>query len=417
MKLLDSRSPLSGHRPPRFRPMSVLHVISSLSPRDGGPPEVTRQLAVAYGQIGARMEVLCNDDPQEAFLKDFPCPVHAVGQRWLGKYSLSPRLWGWLHANIDRFDGVVAQGIWTFPCIAVRAAALKAKIRYGVFPHGSLDPWFKERYPLKHIKKMIYWPIQYPVLRDASAVLFTSALEPDLAKQSFTPNKWNSVLYPQGICEPEGDPAAQKESIYQLFPELRDRRFLLFMGRLHTKKGCDLLIESFSRVAPEHPDVDLVVAGPDQEGFQAKLQGICGEKGIGNRVHWPGMIGGNVKWGAFRAAEAFILPSHQENFGLVVAEALSVGTPVLTTNKVNIWPEIQADGAALIEEDTLEGTERLLRGWLEMPLSGRVAMAQRAYACYEARYTMERAARMMEQLFPEPVAAQSAAAVQVFRNA
>jgi glycosyltransferase involved in cell wall biosynthesis len=380
--------------------MSILHVITSLSPRDGGPPEVTRQLALAYGRTNAQIEVLCNDDPDAPFLKDFPCPVHAVGQRWLGKYSLSPRMWKWLRANASRFDGIVAQGIWTFPCVAVRAAALRAGKCYAVFPHGSLDPWFKKRFPLKHFKKMLYWPIQYPVLRDAAAVLFTSSLEPGLARLSFRPNEWHAVLYPQGICEPEGAPEAQKELFYRSLPQLRGRRFLLFMGRLHTKKGCDLLIEAFSGIASEHPDVDLVVAGPDQQGFQADLQRICAQKGIGSRVHWPGMIVGDLKWGALRSAEAFILPSHQENFGLVVAESLAAGRPVLTTNKVNIWQEIQEDGAALIEDDTLEGTVRLLRGWLDVSPERRAAMTERAYPCYASRYTMQRAAEMMKQLFP-----------------
>jgi len=310
-------------------------------------------------------------------------------------------MWSWLQKNVRRFDGVVIQGIWTFPCIAGRIAALRAGKDYAVFPHGSLDPWFKERYPLKHIKKLIYWPIQYPVLRDASAVLFTSALEPDLAKQSFRPNEWNAVLYPQGIFEPEGDVDAQRELLYRSFPQLRDRRFLLFMGRLHVKKGCDLLVQAFARVASEHPDVDLVVAGPDQQGFQAELQRFCAANGIGNRVHWPGLISGDLKWGALRSAEAFILPSHQENFGIVVAESLAAGRPVLTTNKVNIWQEVQADGAALIEDDTLDGTERLLRGWLEMPPSGRAAMTERAHQCYLSRYTMQRAADTMKQLFPQ----------------
>jgi len=397
--------------------MSILHVISSLSPRDGGPPEVTRQLAVAYAQNDARMEILCNDDPNAPFLKNFPCPVHAVGQRWLGKYSLSPRMWKWLKQNAQRFDGIVIQGLWTFPGLAARAAARRAGKRYAVFPHGSLDPWFKNTYPLKHIKKLIYWPIQYPVLRDAEAVLFTSSLEPGLALESFRPNQWNAVLYPQGICEPEGIPAAQIELLYQTLPQLRGRRFLLFMGRLHVKKGCDLLVEAFSRVAAEYPDVDLVVAGPDQQGFQAKLQHITVERGIGNRVHWPGLIGGDLKWGALRAAEAFILPSHQENFGLVVAESLAAGRPVLTTNKVNIWPEVLEDGAALIEDDTLEGTERLLRGWLGLSPRQRGEMTDRAYPCYASRYTMRRAAEMMKALFPESAPAPASKPVSIPRTA
>ncbi len=292
-------------------------------------------------------------------------------------------------------------GLWTFPDVAVRSAALGAGVPYAVFAHGALDPWFNTRYPLKHLKKRLYWPLQYRVLRDARAVLFTTPVERDLALTSFNPNQWNSLPVPYGIGDPEGDPAAQVEVFYRKIPELRGRRFFLFMSRLHVKKGCDLLIEAFARVAGEYPDVDLMVAGPDQQGSQAQLQRICAQRGIGDRVYWPGMIRGDLKWGALRAAESLILPSHQENFGIAVVESLAAGRPVLTTNKVNIWQEIEADGAALIEEDTLEGTERLLRRWLGMSPAEQQTMAAKAWPCFAARYSMMGAAVAIRDLFAE----------------
>ena len=150
------------------------------------------------------------------------------------------------------------------------------------------------------------------------------------------------------------------------FLELQNRRFLLFLARIHAKKGCDLLIEAFAKIAPAVPDVDLVIAGPDQGGLQAKLQRQADEAGIADRIHWAGMIDGDVKWGALRICNAFVLPSHSENFGIAVVESLAVGRPVLISNQVNIWPEIEADGAGLVEDDTPEGTERLLRHWFAL---------------------------------------------------
>jgi glycosyltransferase involved in cell wall biosynthesis len=382
--------------------MKILHVIGSLSPADGGPPEAVRQLVRAYLQIGVEVELLSQDPSAASFLSEIPVPVHALGQRWLGRFGLSLRLWQWLHRNAARFDGIVMHGLWVFPDIAVRSAALRAGVPYAVFAHGALDPWFNTRYPLKHLKKRLYWPLQYRVLRDARAVLFTTPVERDLAVTSFKPNQWNSLPVPYGIGEPQGDPAAQVELFYRQIPSLRSRRFLLFMSRLHAKKGCDLLIEAFARVAAEHPDLDLVVAGPDRDGSQASLRRICAEKGIAARVFWPGMIRGDLKWGALRAADAFILPSHQENFGIAVVESLAAGRPVLTTNKVNIWREIQQDGAALIEDDTLEGTERLLRRWLQLPPAEREAMAARARPCFTARYSMKETAIVIRDLFARP---------------
>jgi glycosyltransferase involved in cell wall biosynthesis len=305
----------------------------------------------------------------------------------------------WLRANIARFDGVVMQGIWSFPGVAVRLAARRAGKPYCIFSHGALDPWFNKEYPLKHLKKRIYWPIQYPVLRDARAVLFTSAPEPVLAKTSFRPNEWNSVVFPLGIQAPAGDPAAEIKAFYRSLPALRDRRFFLFLARIQEKKGCDLLLEAFARVASTAPDLDLVMAGPDQVGWQAKLQRTASQLGISDRVHWPGMLSGDIKWGALRAAEAFVLPSHSENFGISVVESLAVGRPVLISNQVNIWPEIRSDGVGLVDDDTVDGTERLIRRWLAMSQSDRDSMAARTRLSFEKRYSLRESVIVIIDIF------------------
>ncbi len=382
--------------------MHILHIISSLSPAAGGPPEAVRQLVKAYLHVGAGIEVVCLDAPSAAFLEGIPCPVHALDQCYLGRFALSPRLWHWLHQNAGRFDGIVMNGIWTFPGIAARFAARKAKRPYGIFVHGALDPWFNREYPLKHLKKLIYWPIQHAVLRDAHAVLFTAEAERDLAVTSFKPSNWNSVVVPYGINDPEAagwDAAKQIEAFYDKLPQLRGRRYLLFLARIHEKKGCDLLIRAFANVAASVPDVDLVIAGPDQVGLRARLERQAEKLKIGGRVHWPGLLGGDLKWGAIRACEAFVLPSHQENFGIAVVEALAVGRPVLISNQVNIWSEIDQDQVGLIEEDTVEGTERLLRRWFALPVGDREAMASRARPSFIRRYAMNRAALAINQVF------------------
>jgi glycosyltransferase involved in cell wall biosynthesis len=379
-----------------------------------------RQLVEAYIEVGDGIEVVCLDNPDEAFLEGIACPVHALGQSFLGNYGFSPRLWRWLVENAHRFDGIVMNGIWTFAGVAVRFAARRAQIPYGVFTHGALDPWFNRTYPLKHLKKFVYWPLQYAVLRDAQAVFFTTETERDLAKTSFRPSKWHSVVVPYGINDPEerrrnaeerkadgeerrkarrGAPAEQIEAFYRRLPKLRGRRYLLFLGRIQEKKGCDLLLMAFAKTAVSVPEADLVIAGPDQAGMQAKLQRLAEKLGIAGRVHWPGLVGGDIKWGALRASDAFVLPSHQENFGIAVIESLAVGQPVLISNQVNIWADIEADGVGLVDEDTLEGTERLLRRWFVLPTAERDAMAFRARACFIRRFSMSRAAVAINRIF------------------
>ncbi len=392
--------------------MRILHVIGSLSPADGGPPEAVRQLARAYASLGVGIEVLCQDEPDQPFLRTLSFPVHALGQRLLGRFGLSPRLWTWLHRNAARFDAIVMNGIWIFPNVAVRSAARRAGKPYAVFPHGALDPWFNREYPLKHLKKLLYWPFQYPVLRDARAVFFTTAAERDLAATSFRPSRWNGIPVPYGISDPEGDPAAQVEAFYATFPALRSRRYFLYLARLHEKKGCDLLLQAFAAVAPAHPGIDLVMAGPDQVGLQAKLQRMAHDLGVADRVHWPGMLSGEIKWGALRAADAFVLPSHQENFGISVVESLVAGRPVLISNQVNIWPQIQEEGVGLVDDDTLPGTERLLRRWLELPAARKEAMAVHAYPCFQRNYSMKETAALIQRLFSEASPAPTASPIQ-----
>jgi glycosyltransferase involved in cell wall biosynthesis len=382
--------------------LKILHIIVSFSPAHGGPPEAVRQLVRAYQKIGSNIEVVCLDQPDAPFLKDVRCPIHALGQSYLGKYAFSPRLLQWLRENAQRFDGIVMNGIWTFPGVATWLATRKAKTPYGIFVHGALDPWFNRTYPLKHLKKLIYWPLQHAVLHNARAVFFTTDAERDLALQSFRKSEWNSVVVPYGIVDPEEegpDHNAQTEAFFSLMPQLRGKRYLLFLARIHEKKGCDLLIQAFARVAAYAPDMDLVVAGPDQAGLQHKLQRMAADLGIASRVHWPGFLGGDRKWGALRACDAFALPSHQENFGIAVVEALCAGRPVLISNQVNIWQDIESDQVGIVAEDTLEGTENALRNWLSLSQEQRNDMASRTRPSFQRRYAMNRAAVAINQVF------------------
>jgi len=377
--------------------VKLLHVISTLSPASGGPPEALRHLTRAYAEAGVEVEIATQDDPGAPWLSTFNVPVHPTGSR-PSVYAYSPELLSWLRENVSRFDGVIINGIWTYHGLAAAIAA-RGRVPYMVFTHGMLDPWFKRQYPAKHIKKLVYWPAQYWVLRNADRVLFTSTRECDLAPQSFWPSGWKSCVVPYGTGEPPANIEAQSEAWYGLMPALRGRRYLLFLSRIHEKKGCDLLLEAFAGVAAQNPDLDLVIAGPDQVGLQAKLQRQAEELGIAGRVHWPGLITGDAKWGAVRNCEAFILPSHQENFGVVVAEAMGCGRPVLISDQVNIWPDIQEESVGLVAPDTLEGTKSLLSRWLGLSQAERDAMAARTIEVFRRRYSMRSCAFAIRDLF------------------
>ena len=110
------------------------------------------------------------------------------------------------------------------------------------------------------------------------------------------------------------------------------------------------------------------------------------------------MLRGDLKWGALRAAEVFALPSHQENFGMAVAESLSCSLPVLISNKVNIWREIEQDGAGLVDNDNESGTLRLLRRWILLKDQERTLCRARAYNCFISRFEIGHAARALLQV-------------------
>ena len=380
------------------RPARILQIIHTLDPRAGGPVEVIRQVARHYAPIGNEGDVLTLDDPNASFLQDLPFPVHAIGPV-AGTYAYSPRLIPWLLEHQHHYDGFVIHGLWQYIGVAVWRA-FAGKKPYMVFPHGMLDPYFKHAFPWKHLKKSLYWyPFEYRVLRDAHRVLFTCEAENQLAKKSFALHRWHTEIVPFGASPPDGDPAHYRAVFTAAFPALAQRRFILFLGRIHPKKGCDLLLEAFARVAQTDPEIDLVFAGPDQTGWREKLTALAQSHGIGPRVHWTGMVESDLKWGAFYCCEVFALPSHQENFGIAVAEALACGKPVLLSDKVNIWEPVQQAGAALVAADTLQGTQSLLEQWIALSPAGRVTMCENAVQCFKSHYDMRVNARTIVEAF------------------
>lgn len=373
--------------------MRLLHVISSMNPLAGGPTEAIRQLAGQARAFGQTVEVATLDDPRAPFLRQLDFPNHALGPGW-GTYGYSPRLVPWLRSHAPEFDAVIVNGLWQFQSLGTWYALRTLNVPYYVFTHGMLDPWFKRAYPLKHAKKWLYWPWgDYRVLRDAQAVLFTCEEERLLARRSFWLYRARELVVNFGVAPPPADAPRLKERFLESHPALRGRRLLLFMSRVHEKKGCDLLIEAFARVARAHPDVGLVMAGPDAHGLTAELKALARAHQVSERVSWLGMLEGDDKWGAFYASEALALPSHQENFGVVVAEALACGIPVLISDKVNIWREIEADGVGFVATDTVDGTESSLRRWLTLDAKARHEMTARTARTFAARYSAQAMAR------------------------
>ena len=389
--------------------MKILHLIATASPESGGPIEgILRQNDAMPDTI----EVASLDSPNSDFVANFPIKIYPLGtyqigegwRRFLKRYGLSYQFLRWLRQNVSNYDCVVVNGLWNFTGLAASLTLPSSQVPYFVYAHGMLDPWFRVNFRAKHVLKQISWLFnEGRLLTNARAVLFTTEDERDLARTTYWGYKYREAVVGYGTADPPPQRDIQEISFRSAIPALGNRRYLLFLSRIHEKKGCDILIRAFAAVADRFPEIDLVIAGPDQSGLKKQLQEEAARAGFVNRIHWPGMITGDIKWGAFRSAEAFILPSHSENFGVVVAEALACSRAVLISNKVNIWRVIESEGAGLVEDDNLEGTVRLIEKFLALPQNDKLRMQSRARECFVEHFEIKKIANELHRLLKHAV--------------
>ena len=368
--------------------MRLLHIISSVDPRGGGPIEGIKQRGIFLQNQGHTVEVLSLDNPDLSFVSAFPLKVHAVGPGW-SNYGYCKATQPWLEQHARDYDHIIIHGLWQHHGHAASKALHRMRLPYHVFTHGMLDPWFKHTYPLKHLKKSVYWLLsEYWVIKRAKTVFFTSEEERLRARESFWIYSANETVVPYGTAPPPTEAEPYRTQFFRAHPELVGKHLLLYLSRIHPKKGCDLLIEAFARVAHKYESAHLLMAGTGDPATIESLKGLAQQLKIADRITWLGMVKDDAKWQAFMSANVFILPSHQENFGIAVAEALGCNLPVLISDKINIWREIQADGAGYVAPDTLEGTHLNLSRWLAMAPQAQQQMSSVAKNTFIARYSI-----------------------------
>ncbi|MCA1379280.1 glycosyltransferase [Bradyrhizobium sp. BRP23] len=384
--------------------MRILHIIASADPKTGGVIEGVLQTSRIMSRFGAESEIVCFDTPGSDWLNNADVTIHALG-RLTSFYEYAPAAIPWFRKHLSSYDVVIVNGLWNYSALAASVALRARHVPYFVFPHGMMDPWFRKRYPLKHRVKQLSWFFsEGPLLANANAVLFTTDEERRLARGEFLCQKYRELVVGYGTTRPSHIESLDGNNFRKRLPALGSRRFLLFLGRIHPKKGCDLLLSAFASISDEYREVDLVIAGPDQVGLQRELMQMAEARGIADRIHWPGVLLGDAKWEAYRAADAFILPSHQENFGIVVAEALACDTPVLITNKVNIWREVQDSAAGLVDDDNEAGITRLLVRYLNLPSQEVHAMRSSARRCFDTHFDAVSVSRTLVDIVSEAVA-------------
>jgi glycosyltransferase involved in cell wall biosynthesis len=332
----------------------VLHVIPTMSLRYGGPTKACREMAEAVAARGHEVEIFTTDydgfggyeidlAPRQAkhgvLIRTFPVDLPPRYLRLSRPFAQAVR------QRLTAFDLVHIHSLYFFTTLAAGFYANRHGVPYVLEPHGSLDPYLYWRHRKR--KRVIEALYQDRLFKRAAAVHYTSAEERALAAPySFARP---SFTVPLGLDVGAYRPLPPPGTFRARYPQLQDKRLLLFFGRLNFKKGLDILAQAFGRVARRRTDVHLVITGPDNDAYRPQIEAWLREAGVLGRTTFTGMLTGPAKLAVLNDADLFLLPSYTENFGIAVVEAMACRLPVLISDKVNIWRDVKAEGAGEVE--------------------------------------------------------------------
>ena len=381
--------------------MRVLHVITGLWKDTGGPSEVIPAICTAMADAGAdvTLATLAGDSAQS--VED--AAAHGV-RVWKFPPSFRHTIWysRELHRGIQQLasehDIVHIHGIWQFPDWAAAAAARHAGVPYVITPHGSLQP---ARLKKSSLKKWVSAVLaDRAMLNQASCLHATAPDEADAFRLygyrgpiAMIPNG----ITPAGRIEP--DRAASLDAAFRRdFPETQGRRLLLFLSRIEPIKGVTTLARAWAECARQYPDWHLVVVGPDERSHVQEVLAILRDGGVLDRTTITGPLYGDRKTAAYLASELFVLPTHSENFGLVIGEALSHRVPVITTTGAP-WPGIVEHDCGWWIEPSHNALTGALREALPLPRAALAAKGDRGAAWIARDFTWEVESRLLLETY------------------
>lgn len=335
--------------------MRVLHVIPSLSPSSGGPSFALPAIARSLQPHGVQIDVVTTDDNGPGqYMTDLPLgqPVPQDGGwtvRYFRKqtefYKVSLPLGRWLDAHVADYDLVHVHALFSSASLAGMRAANKHDVPFIVRPLGVLNRWGMEN-RRRRIKSLSFRLLELPLLKRAAAMHYTSRMEKDEAARFGLENR--QAIVPIGMDLSAFDYLPDPSLFLDKYPEADGMRNILFLSRIDAKKGMDLLIAAFAQMAPRHPDVRLIICGEGDPSLVAALKQQAASLGIAGRITWTGFVNGDLRLAAYASAEMFVLPSHSENFGIALLEAMAAGLPCISTDQVALAVDAALDAAVKI---------------------------------------------------------------------
>jgi glycosyltransferase involved in cell wall biosynthesis len=371
----------------RNAPVNVLHVASSVDPRDGGTSAAVVGMAKAQAKAGLDVRVCSMAEPGGDLRFANELRANGVAVSIIGRARTPTglrKLWHVLNGLVAQAQVVHIHALWEVIQLVASKLASRHGMPYVLSPHGMLDPWSMSQ---KRLKKLAYYRLfAGPMIRSATALHFATLEEQRLATPwtAATPG----IVEPFGVEHTEFTRRLDSGSLSQIHPSLSGRRKILFLSRLHHKKGLDLLIPAFAEACRAEGDIMLVLVGPVSDGYAATIETLIHQSELEDRIVLVGMLTGVMKLAAYRDADLFVLPSYQENFGLVVIEALACGLPVIITEHVNLARDIEGFGVGEVVPASVEGLSKAIAKWMRCSAL-RQAAAEAGPQLVSERYTWD----------------------------
>lgn len=352
----------------------MLHVIPSVSPLRGGPSKAVFEMVEALRQQGVEAAILTTDDdgpgvdpslPPGRWIERQGVPLLAF-RRWnpplapLREFAVSPGLSRWLRRHIHAYDLLHVHAIFSFPSTCSMLQARRSRVPYLVRTIGQLSPWSLAQSSGR--KRWMLRLVERRNLDQAAALHFTTLAEQQEASGlGLSPP---ALVLPLGVrgLDPSHAPDPSPE------PGQGATRFL-FLSRLHPKKQLDRLLAALAILVEQRPAAawSLAIAGRGEPAYEQELRALAGRFGIADRCRWLGHLEGAVKQRQLASAHWLVLPSAAENFGIVVAEALACGTPVILSPEVAMASLVAESGAGLISDSEPQSLARALEAALAGP--------------------------------------------------